>query len=230
MSGNRSNAVMAQRAEAPDALDFFPTPPWATRALIEEVIDPHAVKGLTCWEPAAGEGHMAEVLRPYFAVLHASDVHDYGRGYAVGSFVGGGLSTDRASCSTPDWIITNPPFNLAGEFLNRALYEAKTGVALLLRTAWIEGEQRWRDIFSKTAPSTIAQFAERVPMVKGRWDPEASSATAYMWFIWERDLHNNFPNNGYSRRGRSELVWIPPGAKRRHTARDDVARFARTEP
>lgn len=222
MTANRSHAVMAQRAEAPDALDFFPTPPWATRALIEEVIDPQAVKDKTCWEPAAGEGHMAETLRPYFLQLHASDVHDYGRGYSVGSFTGGRLGLDRAVCPLyPDWIITNPPFNLAADFLSRALIEAREGVAFLLRTAWLEGEERFRTVFAKTAPSTIAQFSERVPMVKGRWDPDASSATAYLWLVWERDA-----THGFARPSRSELVWIPPGAKRRHTATDDRARFA----
>lgn len=35
---NTSHAVMAQRIEAKDSLDDFPTPPWATRALIEHVI------------------------------------------------------------------------------------------------------------------------------------------------------------------------------------------------
>lgn len=226
MSGNRSHAVMAQRAEPTDALDFFPTPPWATRALIEEVIDPQAVKGKTCWEPAAGEGHMAEVLRPYFRELHASDVHDYGRGYSVGSFVGGGLNLDRAVCPFyPDWIITNPPFNLAADFLARALHDAQEGVAMLLRTAWLEGEERFRTVFAKEAPSTIAQFSERVPMVKGRWDPDASSATSYMWFVWERGETASF-----ARYSRSELVWIPPGAKRRYTASDDRARFAGEKP
>lgn len=228
MTTPKSYAVMAQRVEAPDSLDFFPTPPWATRALIEDVIDPKAVQGLTCWEPAAGQGHMAEALRPYFVRLHASDVHDYGCDYDVGSFVGGGLSGDLACCPfPPDWIITNPPFNLAGAFLKRALATAERGVALLLRTAWIEGETRYNEIFSKTAPTTIAQFAERVPMVKGRWDdPNASSATAYMWFVWERRLD---ARNGYNRHGSSELVWIPPGAKRRHACSNDVTRFARDD-
>ena len=35
---NTSHAVMAQRVEAANSLDNFPTPPWATRALIEHVI------------------------------------------------------------------------------------------------------------------------------------------------------------------------------------------------
>ena len=36
---NTSHAVMAQRSEAKDSLDDFPTPPWATRALFEHIVD-----------------------------------------------------------------------------------------------------------------------------------------------------------------------------------------------
>src|ERR1700686_5629894 len=86
-------SVMAGRLEPPDALDFFCTPPWATRALCKHVL--FASGGsfpmpLSGWEPAAGEGHMAEVLMEYFQQVHASDVFDYGCGYEVGSFVGCG--------------------------------------------------------------------------------------------------------------------------------------------
>jgi hypothetical protein len=35
---NRSHAVMAQRIEAADSPDDFPTPPWATRGLMEHVV------------------------------------------------------------------------------------------------------------------------------------------------------------------------------------------------
>jgi hypothetical protein len=53
-----AGAVMAQRREPPDALDYFPTPPWATRALFEHVLPAlgidgvgrHAAKGT--WPPS----------------------------------------------------------------------------------------------------------------------------------------------------------------------------------
>ena len=35
---NTSHAVMAQRSEPKDSPDNFPTPPWATRALLENVL------------------------------------------------------------------------------------------------------------------------------------------------------------------------------------------------
>ncbi len=207
-------AVMANRREPPDSLDFFPTPPWATRALFPFLGD----ETRTVWEPAAGMGHMAAVLGEHFDAVFSSDVHDYGIGATVGSFVGEG--PDVAQCvPMPDWIITNPPFNLAMEFAHRALRTARIGVALLTRTAWLEGGERYRELFEPHPPSIIALFSERVPMVKGRWDPKASTATSYAWVVWgER-----------STRG-TRLSWIPPGQRERLTKPDDVFRFAGGRP
>jgi len=83
-------AVMARRRDPPDTLDFYPTPPWATRALLKFALWSFDSRDQTAWDPAAGEGHMAEVLRESFRQAHASDVHDYGCGYQVGSYIGQG--------------------------------------------------------------------------------------------------------------------------------------------
>ncbi len=211
-----STAVMSRRKEPTDSLDFFPTPPWATRALISRVFD-WDVSTDTAWEPAAGEGHMAEVLRESFRHVIASDVHDYGKGYAVGSFVGEGLDVIGDQCA--DWIITNPPFNLAGQFVARALCDARKGVALLLRTSWLEGGERYREIFSGSPPSIVAVFSERVPMVAKRWDPAASSATSYTWFVWRHPLT-----------GHTRLMWIAPGQRDGLEHPEDRARFTKVEP
>ena len=209
-------AVMARRVEPPDSLDFFCTPPWSTRALCEYVLSPSALRGCSAWEPAAGEGHMAEVLREYCASVHASDVHDYGKGYAVGSFVGRGADI----AEYPDWcgadfIVTNPPFNLGVEFAIRAINEARRGVALLLRSNWMESRERY-ELFQHRPPHTVAVFAERVPMVKGRWDPDASTATSYAWFVWR--LQDERPE--------TRLMWIPPGQRKALERPDDRKRFA----
>src|SRR5690348_803545 len=100
---NTSHAVMAQRREAPDCLDFFPTPKWATRALFEHVIGPRA--GKRGWEPACGDGAMVTVMDEYMRTNAASDVHDYGLDRAV--------RHDFLQPYTPngigaaEWIITN---------------------------------------------------------------------------------------------------------------------------
>ena len=105
MYKNTSYAVMAQRIETKDSLDDFPTPPWATRALVEHALgDKRALASMSCLEPACGVGHMAKVLREYFAEVRCSDVHPYGYG-DVGDFVRAPSVTNPV-----DWLITNPPF------------------------------------------------------------------------------------------------------------------------
>lgn len=217
------SAVMASRSEPPDSLDFFPTPPFSTRSLCEHVLG--RPPGLdvrpdkTCWDPCAGQGHMSEVLREYFRTVHASDVFPYRPDYALGSFVGesGGLLDDIAQCPfRPDWIIMNPPFNQAEAFVLRALDEARRGVAMFIRTAWLESSGRYETIFAKHPPTVVAQFAERVALTKGEWKPDASTATAYLWIVWDKQSHDR----------ETRLVWIPPGQKDLHTKRTDIENFA----
>jgi hypothetical protein len=213
---------MSTRYEPPDSLDFFPTGPWGTRSLVERVIIPklgrHLVHGLKVWECAAGEGHMAEVLREYFADVYASDVFDYGKGYAVGSFVGEG--PDVAQCPfAPDWIITNPPFKASREFVLRALQVARIGVAMLVRGNWDEGAERYWSIFEPTPPAFEAVFVERLPMHRGRWEPDGETMTAYSWFVWLAPFDDP---------ARDTLkIWIPPGQRSGLERPDDRRRFAR---
>lgn len=212
-----AGAVMASRSEPPNSLDFFPTPPWAARALVADVLSVLGVHSNShlLWEPAAGEGHMLEALRPFFAAAFGSDIFDYGRGYAVGSFARDGL--DAAHCPFhPDWVITNPPFNRAADFVELALDRSTVGVAMLVRSAWAEGQERYNRLFKKSPPFCVAQFVERVPMKRGGWAPNGSTATSYSWFIW---VHNTCSLVG------TRFVWIPPGAKVRNSCPDDVCRF-----
>src|SRR5262249_51391931 len=125
---NTSHAVMAQRTEPKDSPDDFPTPPWATRALIEHILDRSELVSLTCLEPACGAGHMAKVLREYFREVHCADAYDYGYG-KIRNFL-----TYPHKENSADWVITNPPFRLAEEFVLRALRVARCGVAILART------------------------------------------------------------------------------------------------
>jgi len=197
LSQNTSHAVMAQRTEAMDSLDNFPTPPWATRALIEHIIrDKTVLRSQTVLEPACGEGHMAKVLTEYFGSVKASDVYPYGYG-EVADFVSAPYQVSQF-----DWVITNPPFRLAEDFIVKGLSLARVGVAILARTVFIESVGRYERIFKDNPPSVFAQFTERVPMVKGRLDRKASTATGYAWLVWDK-----------TSRYKASLGWIPPCRK-----------------
>jgi hypothetical protein len=194
---NTSHAVMAQRVEPRDSLDDFPSPPWATRACIEHVIAPTGdLRALTCLEPACGRGHMARTLAEYFGQVIPSDIHPYGFGDVLD------FTDDRQHLPRADWVITNPPFRLAEEFLVRALSVARFGVAMLQRTAFLEGVRRYEQIFCPHPPTKVAQYVERVPMVRGRLDRVASTATSYAWFVWEKGACSP-----------TQLIWIPPSRR-----------------
>ncbi len=86
-----------------------------------------------------------------------------------------------------DWVITNPPFRLAEEFVLLTLRVARHGVAILARTVFLESAGRYGAIFRDNPPTKFAQFAERVPMIKARLDIKATTATGYAWFVWEKN-------------------------------------------
>lgn len=201
---NKSSAVMAQRHEPADSLDYFPTPPWATRALCEWLVKERVnVAGMGVWEPACGEGHMARALGEYFFSVFASDVHDYGFDTQI-DFL---WPSDR----TANWIITNPPFNLAAQFARVANARSLNGTALLVRTAFLEGVARHNELFSVNPPSHVLQFTERVPMHKGRLVKNGSTATAYCWVVWRK---GNWIHAG------TRFEWIAPCRKRLERAED----------
>lgn len=201
MAQNTSHAVMQQRRESLDSLDDFPTPPWATRALIKHVIRPlmprRDLTRDTAWEPSCNRGYMSKALGETFFHVYASDVADYD-GNTVADFL-----TAPSGVGFHDWIITNPPFNKAEAFAQRCEeLVPRAGYALLVRTAFLEGVGRYDRIFAVNPPNVVAQFSERVPMVKGRYDPKASTATSYCWLVW----FTHWPKSS----AESIMTWIPP--------------------
>lgn len=232
MRASGKGAVMAEHApaqvEADDAaralhrrLEYFPTPPWAARAGGELIagLDPGA--GLA-WEPACGEGHMAHGLADYFAGVHASDIHDHGWAGQSGPPLDF-LSPEADRVDAADWIVTNPPFAKAAEFVEAGLRRARRGVAILARTALLESAARYPLFFGERPLTLMAPFFERVPMALGGWDPKGSTATAYAWFIWMQPaLATRF--------AAPMIKPIAPGTRARLTRPDDARLFGRASP
>jgi hypothetical protein len=221
MSANTSHAVMAQRTEPHNSLDDFPTPPWATRALMEHIDRWGDVSDETCWEPACNRGHMAKPLREYFKTVHTSDVHDYSAEWdgqdRVCDFLFLNSEPPHIAKNGVDWIITNPPFRLAEQFALRAFEIAREGVALFVRLAFLESIGRYEGLFSRHRPEWILQFSERVVLHKGRLAPEGSTATAYCWVIWLHPFNKPCRFDGHHF---PAFVWIPPCRARLELTRD----------
>jgi hypothetical protein len=206
---NGARSVMGSRQEPDDSLDYFPTPPWATRALMTHVLPKvFNYRLTTAWEPACGEGHIAEVLREFFEGVTATDIFDYGYNDDVGDFL-------KVTSSEADWIITNPPFGeQAILFVQHAFKLAREGVAMFFRSQWaVEGIERYEQIFRDNPPTQCAFFVERVNLCKGRWEPDGTTATAYCWLVWIQGEEPRPP------------LWIPHGCREALTKADDRERF-----
>lgn len=202
-------AVRASRKSPSASLDFLPTPPWGVRAFIEQRIGREALADAVVLEPAAGAGDMARTLREYAPRVLMADIADYGvrgldgQGVTLGSFL------DYVPPEPVDWIFTNPPFNQGPAFIAHARAIARRGVAMVVRTAFVEGQDRYRTMFGPTPPDEVAVYSERLPLVVGRTDPDISSSTSYSWITWRADGD-----------GDTRLRWIVP-CRKEHERADD---------
>ena len=210
--GVKNLAVRAQRASAADDDDFYPTPPWAGRALCERLREDAPLDVQWCWEPAAGRGDLARAIEPYFGGMFVSDIrprsHPWrGGGIARLDFLTAPLPEDCADVDT-GWVITNPPFNRAEAFFHRACGFGFERVALLVPLRWLEGAQRWMEIYARYPPDLVLVFSERLPMLKGRLLRSATTATAYCWMVWAPELRPHAWSP-------SRIEWIEPGTRKR---------------
>jgi len=172
-----------------DGPDFFPTPAWATAALI----DNEKFKG-DIWECACGNGAMSRVLEKTGSTVRSSDL--FKRGY-------GEAGVDFLEANTPyDNIVTNPPYNSAEGFVRSGTQLAKNKFALLLRLAFLEGANRANTIFAKTPPNRVWVFSERITFYPAGAVQKGSGTTAYAWFVWDKDASTG-----------TELKWLKPGYK-----------------
>lgn len=182
-------AVMAQRhatrSGADHGLDDFPTYPFATRALCEQVVD---LAGMTVWEPTCNRGNMVRPLREYAAQVIATDIVRYSALGRTFDFLSLERGAERpAGAERVDWVIANPPFRLLEDFVRVALTVAERGVAMIVRTQVLEGLGRYEAIYRPYHGFySFAQFVERVAMVEGRLDRLASTATAYGWLVLDK--------------------------------------------
>lgn len=172
--------------------DFFPTPAWATHALI----DNERFEG-DIWECACGNGAMSTVLEKSGSRVISSDLFDRGYGEGNHDF----LTSERRSPN----IITNPPYNAAEGFVTSALEKAEKKFALLLRLAFLEGSNRQRTLFTVFPPSRVWVFSERITFYPAGAVQKGSGTTAYAWFVWDKAAPTT-----------TELKWFKPGYKARY--------------
>jgi len=150
-------------------LDFYPTPPDVTHALMKFL---HIHPCNIVWEPACGDGAMAEVIKQYGHEVIATDLRETGYGEGGVDF----LLEDR-KC---DAIITNPPFNISQEFIQHALSQARI-VAMLLKSQYWHAAKR-TSLFNVMRPAFVLPLTWRPDFMGGERGGAPTMEVA--WTVW----------------------------------------------
>lgn len=162
------------RSDVRRANDFYETPGWVTRALLAKLGPVSSVL-----DPCAGNGAILAEF-PETIIKYGIEL-DYTRAVACEATmrVGDALWSER-DWPTVDLVITNPPYSLAMEFVEKALNQTSSLVAMLLRLPFVCSQKR-RD-FHIAHPSKLYILPKRPSFTGGGTD-----ATEYAWFVWSND-------------------------------------------
>jgi hypothetical protein len=123
------------------------------------------------------------VLRDRGHAVIASDIADYGfRLHFQRDFLG-----EIGMPAGVEAIVTNPPFQIAEEFVAHAL-ELSPLVVMLLRLAFLESERRCH-ILEGRGLARVHVFRKRLPMMhRDQWaGRKANSGMAFAWLTWDRN-------------------------------------------
>ncbi len=146
-------------------------------------------------EPACGEGHLSKRMEELGKRVISTDLVD--RGYGVGGV--NFLDYERLPNKGNQDIITNPPYKLAQDFVEKSLELLQDGCkcAMFLKLTFCESEKR-RELFDKYPPKRIYVFSKRQKCaLNGDFENIGSSAVCYAWFVWVKGDYKN-----------TELRWI----------------------
>lgn len=159
-----------------DGFDFYKTPAWVTKILLDE----EKFEGCI-WEPACGDGAICEALKDYgYLNVMASDIKDYG--YLNSIFGHDFLKEEK---SIPN-IITNPPFtkNMPLKFMIKCEKLVDKKYALLLPIRYLCGNRRVKFYSKIRAPKKIIPISRKIDFGGGAW-------YEFAWFIWDKAYIGN---------------------------------------
>lgn len=155
--------------------DFYATPAWCTRAIVRRLFIGSKDDVL---DPCSGDGAIMKVVREMCPNTSVRGIEiDPHRAELSGAEAGDALSIDWRR---PHWVITNPPFSLAMEFVQRAHEQCISSggnVAMLLRLPWLASQKRAEWLRAHT-PSVYV--LPKRPSFTGK----GTDATDYAWMVW----------------------------------------------
>lgn len=163
-------------------LDVYETPAVAVEKLLAAADLPRRI-----WEPCAGSGSIASVLRKHGHRVVCHDIADDGVDFR-----------DRTEAPPGvDAIVTNPPFAIAASFVLHGLKLVRQ-VVILERLQFLESEIR-AELFDAGKLARVLVFRKRAPrMNRAGWaGKSASAAMTLAWFVFDNAYDGSAPRLGW---------------------------------
>lgn len=154
--------------------DFYPTPPEVTYALLDFLDLP---KETLLWDCACGQGDMMDAFGKKGYKNIGTDIL-YGTDF---------LTCDHAFGA--DWIITNPPFSQAEQFIEHC-FELGVPFALLLKSQFWHARRRLR-VFQKYQPSYVLPLTWRPDFLFREDGKHGAPLMEVIWCVWNGDGAKN---------------------------------------
>lgn len=170
------NNISKKRKES----DFYETPYSMTQQFINE--EGRWNKNLPILEPARGNGAIVKVLaKSGFQKIESYDKE---------------IDFLKETKQYP-YIITNPPYSLAEEFILKAKKVALFKFAFLLPLSYLHGKRRYDLIYTDQQYSLTKVYVfTRYPLLGEPLREDGKYNTGmmvYAWFVWESLIDNQFP-------------------------------------
>jgi len=156
--------------------DFYPTPHNVTWALLKYF---NFTRRLTAYDPCAGEGDMVIPLKEWgFSAVYASDLRDGAEivGETKIDFLLGGYEPDA------DILFMNPPFSLASQFIQRAVWKYPRVCALVKAQYWHAVTRL--PIFENDRPSHVLPLTWRPDFSWKDEEPQDRPVMDVLWTCW----------------------------------------------
>jgi hypothetical protein len=157
------------KSESRREMDFYPTPGEVTIALLDFLALPSCV----IWEPACGDGAMSRVMQQRGHQVISTDLRHTGFGI-------GGIDFLNAQHRNCDAVITNPPFNVADQFIRKALSLAPV-VAMVLKSQYWHAQKRF-DLFDQLPPAWVLPLTWRPDFLNGARG--GAPTMDCIWTVW----------------------------------------------
>jgi hypothetical protein len=196
ISGTAARSMHLSRGYTRHIEDWYIEPSWTVDLLLDQ--EPF-VGGV--WDPACGCGTIPKTCSSRAIHATGSDIVDRGFGCRYNF-----LSEFEPPLSGYANIVSNPPYRIAAEFIDRALTLASSKVAMLVQSKFPYSQRR-HALFSERPPARLYFLSTRPSMPPGE-ELLAGTIKAeggkldYLWMVWDRE-HSS---------GTTECRWLKRGS------------------